>query len=146
MQTVLRKEVSSNCVQRSSIGAVGVRLCSSAQLAMPLEFMNLNLLGSTKGSGQPLTAAWLCFKAEICLSGPHCRQCRCCQQCCLNLDVFKLFKIASYLINSSVSNAHLFKQVNVVAKLSVELILKLFVLNPYFPNSTRTTKQFSANN
>jgi len=28
---------------------------------MPLEFMNLNLLGFTEGSGQPLTAAWLYF-------------------------------------------------------------------------------------
>ena len=40
---------------------MGVRLCSSAQLAMPLEFVNLNLLGFTEESGQPLTAAWLCF-------------------------------------------------------------------------------------
>jgi len=28
---------------------------------MPLEFVNLNLLRFAKGSGQPLTAAWLCF-------------------------------------------------------------------------------------
>ena len=28
---------------------------------MPLEFVNLNLLGFTEGAGQPLTAAWLCF-------------------------------------------------------------------------------------
>ena len=49
------------CRQRSSIGAVGVRLCSSARLAMPLEFGNLNLLGFNEGSGQPLTAARLCF-------------------------------------------------------------------------------------
>jgi len=40
---------------------VGVRLCSSAQLAMPLEFMNLNLPGFAQGSSQPLTAAWLYF-------------------------------------------------------------------------------------
>ena len=64
-------------IQRSSIGAVGVRLCSSARLAMPLEFVNLNLLGFTEGSGQPLTAARLCFYAEVWVSSPHSRQCRC---------------------------------------------------------------------
>ena len=36
-------KVSNNFSQRSSIGAVGVRLCSSARLAIPLELMNLNL-------------------------------------------------------------------------------------------------------
>jgi hypothetical protein len=50
-----------NCHQRSSIGAVGVRLCSSAQLAMPLEFKSLKLPGFAQGSGQPQTAARLCF-------------------------------------------------------------------------------------
>ena len=49
------------CTQRSSIGAVGVRLCSSAQLAMPLEFKSLKLPDFGQGAGQPLTAAWLCF-------------------------------------------------------------------------------------
>ena len=48
-------------LQRSSIGAVGVRPCLSAQPRMPLEFENLNLLGFTEGSGQPLAAARLCF-------------------------------------------------------------------------------------
>jgi len=28
---------------------------------MPLEFVNLKLLGFTEGSGRPLTDAWLCF-------------------------------------------------------------------------------------
>jgi len=41
-----------------------VRLCSSAQLAMPLEFGNLNLLGFTEELGQPLIAAWLCFQLK----------------------------------------------------------------------------------
>ena len=61
--------------QRSSIGAVGVRLCSSAQLAVPLEFKNLNLPDFFEGSGQPLTAARLWFYAEVWVSGPHCGQC-----------------------------------------------------------------------
>jgi len=56
---------------------VGVRLCLSAQLAVPLEFWNLKLPDLGQGSGQPLTAAWLCFEAEVWVSSPHCRQCRC---------------------------------------------------------------------
>ena len=40
---------------------MGVRLCSSAQLAMPLELMNLKLRGFAQESGHPLTVAWLCF-------------------------------------------------------------------------------------
>ena len=58
------------CVQRSSIGAVGVRLCSSAQLAMPLEFVNLKLLGFAQGFGQLLTAAWLCFMLKYGCQAP----------------------------------------------------------------------------
>ncbi len=46
-------------------------------LRMPLEFVNLKLLGFTEGSGRPLTDAWLCFLDEVCLSSPHCRQCPC---------------------------------------------------------------------
>ena len=56
--------------QRSSIGAVGVRLCSSARLAMPLEFVNLNLLGFNEGAGQPLTAAWLYFMLKYGCQAP----------------------------------------------------------------------------
>jgi len=37
---------------------------------MPLEVMNLNLLGFTEGSGQPLTAAWLCFKLKFACQAP----------------------------------------------------------------------------
>ena len=59
-----------NSSQRSSIGAVGVRLCSSAQPAMPLEFRNLNLPGFAEGSGQPLTAAWLCFMLKYGCQAP----------------------------------------------------------------------------
>ena len=40
---------------------MGGRLCSSAQPRMLLEFGNSNLRRSAQGSGQPLTAAWLCF-------------------------------------------------------------------------------------
>jgi len=40
---------------------VGVRLCLSAQLAMLLKYESLKLAGFAKGSGQSLTAAWLCF-------------------------------------------------------------------------------------
>jgi len=40
---------------------VGVRLYSSAQLAVPLEFKRLKLPGFAEGSGRPMTAAWLCF-------------------------------------------------------------------------------------
>ena len=50
-----------NAAQRSSIGAVGVRLCSSARPQMPLELVNLNLLRFTEVPCQPLTAARLCF-------------------------------------------------------------------------------------
>jgi hypothetical protein len=32
--------------------------------------MNLNLLGFTEGSGQPLTAAWLCFKLKFACQAP----------------------------------------------------------------------------
>ena len=31
---------------------------------MPLEFVNLNIPSLVQGSGQPLTAAWLCFKLK----------------------------------------------------------------------------------
>ena len=37
---------------------------------MPLEFVNLNLLGFTEGSGQPLTAAWLCFMLKYGCQAP----------------------------------------------------------------------------
>ena len=40
---------------------MGVRTCSSAQPAMPLEFKRLKLPGFAEGSGRPLTAAWLYF-------------------------------------------------------------------------------------
>ena len=49
---------------------MGVRLCSSAQLRMPLELMDLKLLSFTQGSGQPLTAAWLCFKLKFACQAP----------------------------------------------------------------------------
>jgi len=39
--------------QRSSIGAVGVRLCSSARLAMPLEVKSLKLSGLPKDQVNP---------------------------------------------------------------------------------------------
>ena len=56
--------------QRSSIGAVGVRLCSSAQFAVPLEFWNLKLPDFAQESGQPLTAAWLCFMLKYVCQAP----------------------------------------------------------------------------
>ena len=59
-----------NYSQRSSIGAVGVRLCLSAQLAVPLEFWNLKLPDFAQESGQPLTAAWLCFKLKFACQAP----------------------------------------------------------------------------
>ncbi len=37
---------------------------------MPLEFVNLNLLGFTEGSGQPLTAARLCFMLKYGCQAP----------------------------------------------------------------------------
>jgi hypothetical protein len=40
---------------------VGVRLCLSARPWTLLEFINLNLPDFVEVSGQPLTAAWLCF-------------------------------------------------------------------------------------
>ena len=49
---------------------MGVRLWLSAQLAMLLEFVNLNLLCFTEGLGQPLTAAWLCFKLKFGCQAP----------------------------------------------------------------------------
>ena len=58
------------CIQRSSIGAVGVRLCSSAQPRMPLEFENLKLPGFAEGSGRPLTASWLCFMLKYGCQAP----------------------------------------------------------------------------
>ena len=56
--------------QRSSIGAVGVRLCSSAQPRMPLEFENLKLPGFAEGSGRPLTTSWLCFMLKYGCQAP----------------------------------------------------------------------------
>ena len=58
------------CGQRSSIGAVGVRLCSSAQLAVPLEFKNLKLPDFSQVAGQPPTAAWLCFMLKYGCQAP----------------------------------------------------------------------------
>ena len=49
---------------------MGVRLWLSDQLAMPLGFGNLNLLGFTQGSGQPLTAAWPCFMLKYGCQAP----------------------------------------------------------------------------
>ena len=49
---------------------MGVRFCSSAQPAMPLEFWSLNLPGFAQGSGQPLTAAWLCFMLKYGCQAP----------------------------------------------------------------------------
>jgi len=63
-------EYENNSSQRSSIGAVGVRLCSSDQLAMPLEFKILRLQGLGQGSGRPLTAAWLCFMLKYGCQAP----------------------------------------------------------------------------
>jgi len=37
---------------------------------MPLEFVNLNLLRFAQGSGQPLTAACLCFKLKSSCPAP----------------------------------------------------------------------------
>jgi len=37
---------------------------------MPLEFKNLNLPDFAKGSGQPLAAAWLCFKLKSACRAP----------------------------------------------------------------------------
>ena len=37
---------------------------------MPLKFENMNLLVFTEGSGQPLTAAWLCFKLKYGCQAP----------------------------------------------------------------------------
>ena len=56
--------------QRSSIGAVGVRLCSSAQPRMPLEFRKFKLPSFARGTGQPLTAAWLCFMLKFACQAP----------------------------------------------------------------------------
>ncbi len=58
------------CLQRSSIGAVGVRLCTSAQLRMPYEIWNSNLPDFAQGPGQPQTAAWLCFKLKYACQAP----------------------------------------------------------------------------
>ena len=49
---------------------MGVRLCSSAQLAMLLELRNLNLPDFVEVSGQPLTAAWLCFMLKYGCQAP----------------------------------------------------------------------------
>ena len=49
---------------------MGVRLCSSAQLAMLLEVKSLKLPGFAQGSGQPLTAAWLCFVLKFGCQAP----------------------------------------------------------------------------
>ena len=37
---------------------------------MLLEFKNLNLPDFVEGSGQPLTAAWLCFKLKFACQAP----------------------------------------------------------------------------
>ena len=88
-----------NCSLRSSIGAVGVRLCSSAQLAMLLEVKSLKLQDFAQGSGQPQTAAWLCFYAEIGLSSPHCRQCPCWQQLCHHTTL-SVYGLSAYSLKS----------------------------------------------
>ncbi len=49
---------------------MGVRLCSSARPRMLLEFENLNLPDFAQGSGQPLTAAWLCFMLKYGCQAP----------------------------------------------------------------------------
>jgi len=49
---------------------VGVRLCWSARLRMLLEFVNLNLPDFAQGSGQPQTAAWLCFMLKYGCQAP----------------------------------------------------------------------------
>ena len=49
---------------------MGVRLCTSAQLAMPLQYESLKLPGFAQGSGQPLTAAWLCFMLKYGCQAP----------------------------------------------------------------------------
>ena len=56
--------------QRLSIGAVGVRLCLSARPRMPLEFWKLKLPSFARESGQPLTAAWLCFMPKYGCQAP----------------------------------------------------------------------------
>ena len=62
--------VAQGSIQRSSIGAVGVRLCSSAQLAMPLKVKSLKLPDFVQGSGQPLTTAQLCFMLKYRCQAP----------------------------------------------------------------------------
>ena len=59
-----------NSSQRSSIGAVGVRLWSSARPRKLLELRNLNLLDFVEVSAQPLTAAWLCFTLKYGCQAP----------------------------------------------------------------------------
>ena len=49
---------------------MGVRLCTSAQLRMLLELLNSNLRCFAQGSGQPLTAAWLCFMLKYGCQAP----------------------------------------------------------------------------
>ncbi len=49
---------------------MGVRICSSAQLAMRLELWNLKLRGFAQESGQPLTTAWLCFMLKYGCQAP----------------------------------------------------------------------------
>ena len=49
---------------------MGVRICSSARLRMLLEFRNLKLPDFAQGSGQPLTAAWLCFMLKFACQAP----------------------------------------------------------------------------
>ena len=49
---------------------MGGRLCTSAQLRMPLEFKNLNLPEFAQGLGQPQTDAWLCFMLKYGCQAP----------------------------------------------------------------------------
>ena len=49
---------------------MGVRLCTSARPRMLLELRNLNLPDFVEGSGQPLTAAWLCFMLKYGCQAP----------------------------------------------------------------------------
>ena len=55
--------------ERSSIGAVG----SFVRLPGPRMLLEFEVFGFSQVSGQPLTAAWLCFEAEVWVSSPHCR-------------------------------------------------------------------------
>ena len=66
---------------------MGVRLCSSAQLAMLLELRNLNLPDFVEVSGQPLTAAWLCFMLKYGCQAPIAANARV-RHSCFNLPEY----------------------------------------------------------